>query len=148
MSEIIRVQKLRLADLDRILQIEHESFGKDAYERNLFAEFYRKCGGLFLTAVWRSLLCGYMVTCVRGDRAEVISIAVAPSARGNGAASALMESTIRRLRRRKVTRMVLMVKVTNHAARLFYEKYYFRKLRLVRRYYEDGSDGVLMVREI
>ena len=39
-----------------------------------------------------------------------------------------MASTLRRLRRRDVVRVVLMVKVTNAAARRFYEKSGFRKV--------------------
>ena len=50
----IEIRRFRLADLDRIMEIEHASFGKDAYERNLFAEFYHKCGDLFLVAERRS----------------------------------------------------------------------------------------------
>jgi [ribosomal protein S18]-alanine N-acetyltransferase len=63
-------------------------------------------------------------------------------------ASALLESTLRRLRRRKVGRLVLMVRVTNEAARAFYGKYGFEKVRIVRRYYEDGSDGLLLERAV
>jgi ribosomal protein S18 acetylase RimI-like enzyme len=37
-----------------------------------------------------------------------------------------------------------MVRVTNVAARRFYEKYGFQKGRIVRGYYEDGTDGVAM----
>jgi ribosomal protein S18 acetylase RimI-like enzyme len=36
--------------------------------------------------------------------------------------------------------------MTNRPARRFYEKYDFRKVRLTPRYYEDGSDGILMAR--
>jgi ribosomal-protein-alanine N-acetyltransferase len=72
---------------------------------------------------------------------------VDPKYRRKGAASALLESTIRRLRRRGVTRYSLMVKVSNRAARAFYEKYGFSKVRTVRGYYEDGSDGLLMLRK-
>jgi ribosomal-protein-alanine N-acetyltransferase len=140
----LEVRKFRLSDLDRVERIENSSFGADAYDRNLFAEFFDKCGDLFLVALRGSVVCGYMVTCIRGERAEVISIAVAPRARGAGVASRLMESTLRRLRRRKVARLVLMVKVSNAAARAFYVKFGFDKVRLVRRYYEDGADGVLM----
>ena len=57
-----------------------------------------------------------------------------------------MNSTLRRLRLRGIRRLTLMVKVTNQEARAFYEKYGFRKLRIVRQYYEDGADGLLMVR--
>ena len=144
----IEIRKIRPADLDRIQEIEEASFGTDAYDRNLFAEFYRKCGDLFLVAERRSGICGYMVTCIRGDRAEIVSIAVDPPSRGKGAASALMSSTLRRLRRRRVARLVLMVKVTNAPARAFYEKYGFHKVRVVRGYYEDGSDGMLMARVV
>jgi ribosomal-protein-alanine N-acetyltransferase len=57
-----------------------------------------------------------------------------------------MDSTLRRLRLRRIGRFGLMVKVTNREARAFYEKYGFRKVRTVRRYYEDGNDGWLMGR--
>ena len=148
MRRPVEIRKFRLSDLPRINRIERASFGVDAYDGNLFAEFYYKCGDLFLVASDSSGVCGYMVTSTRGDRAEVISIAVAPRARKRGTASALMDSTLRRLRRRNIARVVLMVKVTNAAARRFYAKYGFDKVRLVRTYYEDGADGVLMARKL
>jgi ribosomal-protein-alanine N-acetyltransferase len=147
MSKATEIRRFRRSDLDRVEEIEKASFGKDAYDRNLFAEFCDKCRSLFVVAVRRSKVCGYMITCIRGDRAEVVSIAVDPAARGSGAASALMDSTLRRLRRRKVARLVLMVRVSNAPARAFYGKYGFEKTRLVRKYYEDGADGVLMARK-
>jgi ribosomal-protein-alanine N-acetyltransferase len=148
MPKPLEIRRCRLADLDRILKIENASVGEDAYDRNLFAEFFNICRNLFLVAVRGSSVCGYMITCVRGDRAEIVSIAVAPAFRGRGVASALMDSTLRRLKRRKVMRLVLMVKVSNAPARQFYLKYGFRKTRLVRKYYEDGADGVLMARAV
>jgi ribosomal-protein-alanine N-acetyltransferase len=143
------IRRLRTADLDRILVIERASFGKDAYDRNLFAEYLRKCGDLFLVALRGSRICGYMITRTRADGtgAEVISLAVDPNSRGQGAASSLMASTLRRLRRRKIPRASLMVKVTNQTARRFYEKWGFRKTRRIPGYYEDGRDGIRMVRE-
>jgi len=146
----IPVRRMRASDFDRILEIERLSFASEAYDRNLFAEFHRKCGDLFLVVEYAGRVCGYMITCTRGSvllaRAEVISVAVDPAMRGRGAASALMESTLRRLRLRRIGRLTLMVRVTNRAALAFYEKYGFRKLRTVREYYEDRGDGWLMVR--
>ena len=152
MSKRYSVRKLRPSDLDRILEIEHASFGRDAYDRNLFAEFLHKCGGLFLGVEWRRRICGYMVTCVRGSgsgaRAELVSVAILPEHRGKGAASVLMDSTLRRLRLRRVERLSLMVKVTNREARAFYDKYEFHKVRIVRGYYEGGGEGLLMVKSL
>ncbi len=148
MRDRLSVRRLGRADLDRILEIENASFGKDAYDRNLFAEFFHKCGDLFLGVGRENTLWGYMVTCIRGEQAEIISIAVDPAARGRGAAAALMKSTVRRLRWRGIPRIRLMVRVTNRAARAFYEKFGFEKVRMVPGYYEDGGDGLLMAKEL
>jgi ribosomal-protein-alanine N-acetyltransferase len=150
MATAISIRLLRLSDLDCILAIESASFGADAYDRNLFADFYHKCGELFLVAVRGRKVCGYMVTCIGGRTAarsaELVSVAVEPKCRGKGIASALMDSTLRRLRRRGVVRLRLTVKVTNEAAIRLYEGYGFQKSRIVRGYYEDGADGWRMVK--
>jgi len=148
MEKRFLVSLARWSDLDAILEVEHASFGKDAYDRNLFAEYIRECGGLFLVVRRGPRICGYMVTCVRESRAELVSIAVLPEVRGQGAASAMLESTLRRLRRRKVARLLLMVRVRNRAARRFYEKFGFERLRIVKGYYQGGGDGLLMSREL
>jgi ribosomal-protein-alanine N-acetyltransferase len=152
MDRAFIVRRVRLRDLDRILEIEAASFGADAYDRNLFAEYTRKCGGLFLVAERGTKVCAYSITAISpgrlGNRAELVSVAVHPAFLGKGAASALLDSTIRRLRRREVTRLGLMVKVTNQRACRFYEKYGFRKLRRVLRYYEDGSDALSLAKDL
>jgi ribosomal-protein-alanine N-acetyltransferase len=148
MSGRFAVRRPRREDLDQIMEIERASFGADAWDRKLFAESFDAGGDLFLVAERSGKIQGYLLASWRGRRAEVASVAVDPAWRGQGAASALMEGVLRRLRRRRVTRLVLMVKTTNHAARAFYEKYAFEKVRRVRRYYEDGSDGWLMARGI
>ena len=142
------VRRLRMADLDRILEIERASFGDEAYDRNLFAEFFRRCGELFLVVEHGRTVQGYMVTCIRGEQAELVSVAVDPAARRMGAASALMESTLRRLRRRGIARIGLVVKATNHEARAFYERYGFARVRKAPRYYEDGADGWRMAKKL
>ena len=146
------VRRFRLSDLDRILSIERASFGRDSYDRNLFAEFFHNCGDLFLVAETASDICGYMVTCIRGSgsdaRAELVSVAIHPRHRRHGAASALMDSTLRRLRLRGVVRFGLMVRTTNHEALAFYQKYGFHKVRIVRGYYEDRADGLLMAKNL
>jgi [ribosomal protein S18]-alanine N-acetyltransferase len=147
MSSRFHVRRLRVSDLDRIQEIEQASFGKDAYDRNLFAEYLHKCGGLFLGVLAGRRVCGYMITCIHSNRpsAEVISLAVDPKSRGKGAASLLMQSTIGKLCRRGTPRLSLMVKVTNREAFRFYEKWGFKKTRRVKAYYEDGEDGFRMV---
>jgi [ribosomal protein S18]-alanine N-acetyltransferase len=152
MEKRFAIRPVRQRDLDRILEIETASFGADAYDRNLFAEYTRKCGDLFLVAEWGTKVCAYAITALSprgaGKRAELISVAVDPDFLGKGAASALMESTLRRLRRRGIKRFGLMVKVTNVRALSLYKKFGFRKLRSVARYYEDGADGLSLAKDL
>jgi ribosomal-protein-alanine N-acetyltransferase len=144
------IRLFRLSDMDRLLEIEHASFANDAYDRKLFADFYHKCGELFLVAVKGRFVCGYLVACIGAKslsrRAELVSIAVDPLFRGKGVAKKLMASAFRRLRRRGVHRFHLMVRVSNEIAIHFYETYGFQKTRLVRHYYEDGADGWRMAK--
>jgi len=156
------IRRATLEDLERIGEIERASFGREAYDRKLFAYYMEKCGGVFLVAARRNArvgkaprrgkLCGYLIACLRGGRlagsAELVSIAVNPATRGKGAASALLESALRRLARRGAERLNLVVRATNGPARAFYEKYGFRRLRTVPGYYEDGGDGVAMSRPV
>ena len=152
MHRRLKIRLFRESDMDSILQIEHTSFYKDAYARNLFAEFYHNCGELFLVAEGDRRVCGYMVTCTRSRlgtlKAELISVAVDSAARRMGVASALMDSTLRRLRRRRVSRLTLTVKVSNRRALAFYRKYGFLQLRILPKYYEDGKDAWLMARDL
>jgi [ribosomal protein S18]-alanine N-acetyltransferase len=138
---------MREADLDRILEIECLSFGEDAYDRNLFAEYLNRCGELSLVWERAGRVEAYLIGCVRSrERAELVSIAVDPRGRERGVASALLKSLIRRLRARGVVRVSLMVKPLNLAAQSLYRTHGFEKVRIAPRYYEDGSDGILMAR--
>lgn len=147
MDAPLRVRAIRLKDLDRVMEIERASFGAGAYERALFLEYYRAGGTAFLAAVCGGRMLGYALAAIGNRRAELVSIAVDPTDRGRGAASALLESLIRRLRRRRIPRMFLMVRTGNRGAQALYLEHGFQRIRRVPRYYEDGADGWLMARQ-
>lgn len=146
------VRPAKSADMDRVLEIERASFGKDAYDRKLFAEYQRKCGGLFLLAEGERTIDGYSIACMCVRQGNLVasleSIAVAPNARGKGAASSLLKSTIRRLKLQGVSRITLMVRRSNAIALQFYERRGFTAVRRVPGYYENGEEGLLMRRDL
>jgi [ribosomal protein S18]-alanine N-acetyltransferase len=142
------IRRVAGSDLKRIAEIEETSFGAEAYDVELFAAYLRTCGGLFLLAECAGKIHGYLLCCFRTPSAELISVAVAPEFRCRGVASALLESLLRRLRRRGAARLHLVVRVTNRAAQAFYAKYQFRRLRTAPGYYEDGGDGISMSRPV
>ncbi len=148
------VRRFRLDEMDALLSIERACFGRDAYDRKLFAEYERVTGSLFLVAERAKpagRLAGYAIACISRGRptlASLISIAVHPEARGRGAASLLLSSAIRRLKLRSVERLTLMVRRSNAGAIRFYERHGFQTLRRSPGYYEDGEEGLLMRRNL
>ena len=143
------VRLVEMADLDHILAIERSCFGRYAYDRKLFAEYTHTCGGLFTVAEEGGKVIGYSITRIwDSSRAELVSIAVDPAAQRHGAAAALMVHTLRRLRRLGLKRFTLTVKVSNLPARSFYETFGFRKVRRAPGYYEDGSDGLRLAKDL
>ena len=101
MKKRFTVRRARERDLDPILKIEAASFGVDAYDRKLFAEYTRICGELFLVAEAGTKVVAYAIVAPSPsrtpNRAELVSIAVSPAFLERGAATALMDSILRRL---------------------------------------------------
>jgi len=137
-----------LRQLERILWIERASFGRQAWPRGMFLDLYADCRDLFLTAKVGGRIAGYISTCVEKREAEIVSLAVHPDYRRRGVADALMRRTLDALRKAGVRRVSLMVRTGNTAGEQLYRAHGFRRVRLERRYYEDGGDGFLMVRAI
>lgn len=141
MSAIARVRKFLLRDMDRILAIEQECFGKDAWDRELFRDYQRNWPELFLVATVGRRIAGYIITCAGAKNAELASIAVDPRDRRHGVGQAMLDHTRAELESRRVKTWWLMVEVDNQAGLRFYRKYGFKRTKLVKRYHGAGRDA-------
>lgn len=80
---------------------------------------------------------------------HLISIAVLPEHRRRGIGSELLRRVIEEARRDAgVVSVYLEVRVSNEPAIRLYEKFGFRKARIIRGYYRDGEDAYVMVLRI
>ncbi len=78
--------------------------------------------------------------------AHLISIAVLPEYRRMGIGSALLERTISRARSEgNIVSVYLEVRISNEPAIRLYEKFGFKKARIIKGYYRDGEDAYVMV---
>jgi ribosomal-protein-alanine N-acetyltransferase len=142
----IRIVRFQPRHLDRIMEIERASFGRHAYSRGLFRDLHAACGRFFFIARRGRELAGYAVACMEDGHAEIVSIAIDPAWRGEGIGAVLLEHELDALRHAGAGDAVLTVRVDNNGAIRFYRRFRFRRLRLIRRYYEDGTDAWLMRR--
>ena len=141
MSVRIDVRPFERRNLNRIVQIERESFGKDAWPAEAFLDYWRESPNLFLVARPGRKIAGYSIARTTWRGAELESIAVDPRYRGRGVAQALLDATVARLNREGTRTLRLMVGTANRRALRLYQQYGFVRTRLVRRYYGPDRDA-------
>jgi ribosomal-protein-alanine N-acetyltransferase len=91
---------------------------------------------------------GIVVARVAADEAEILTLAVQPAARRAGLGRRLLEAAVATARQHGAVAMFLEVSEINTAARSLYETSAFRPTGRRRRYYPDGSDALVMCRDI
>lgn len=89
---------------------------------------------------------GHAVTSLAGDIAELQRIAVTPSVRRAGIASALLDASVALAR--GADRMLLEVRTDNDGAVSFYAANGFVEVDRRPRYYRDGATAVVMRRPL
>jgi len=141
LASLVEVRPVQPRDLDRILDIEQASFGPDAWDRDLFLQYFRRCPDLFLVARSARRIGGYIITCTDTKSTELVSIAVDPRNRLRGIGRTMLDETLGQPRSRRVKAWWLMVATNNEPAIRFYESYGFVRTRRSKRYYGAGRDA-------
>lgn len=138
------------ADIDVITALDAQLFGVDCWPRYMFeaelaqpetrryiiAEVPDNAGGRHL-AGYAGLMCVEPV----GD---IQTIGVLPEFEGRGIARAMLADLIAEATRRGALEIMLEVSSTNPRAQDLYRRYGFAHIHTRRRYYKDGSDGLIM----
>jgi len=91
---------------------------------------------------------GYAVVWRSGDEAELHYLEVFEDFRQRGIGKELLKQLLGELKKRGVKKLLLEVSEKNIPARGLYEKFGFRQVGIRKNYYPDGSDAILMEREL
>ena len=140
------VRRARPADLPALAALEAASF-PDPWSRRMLAAAVEDRFTLVLVAEGEGApggLAGYAVFRHAADEAELLSLAVAPEARGRGLGRRLSEDGLARVREAGARVCYLEVRPTNDPAVALYRSLGFRQVGRRRRYYRDGSDALVM----
>lgn len=145
------IRAFRDGDLAGILRIERASFGRDAWPRELFLDYAaalqeKAAPQFFLVARVSGRIAAYSIATLTRRGAEIESLAVLPRYRNLGLATALMQATIRKLRRAGVRRISLMVRRSNAPAIRLYRSLGFVRVSTIAHYYPGGATAWRMRR--
>ena len=142
----IELRRLEMRDLDRIEEIERESY-PTPWSRSMFAGELAKpssvCLGAFDTD--RGVLVGYLIISRYVDAWHVMNVAVEPSQRRRGIAQNLLERLFELTANDSRRGYTLEVRVSNENAIRLYERLGFQARGLRRGYYTDNREDALIM---
>ena len=139
------------ADLDDIMQIEHDAFESTAWPRDSMAlELAPSNDRHYFVATSDERVVGYAgINVVAGHQSNVMTIAVAESSRGSGLGRALMQKLIDVAVAQKSVEIFLEVRADNEIAQALYLSLGFEQIDLRRGYYQpENIDAVIMLKKI
>ena len=142
---IVRVEPMRLEDLDDVLAIERVSF-TNPWTRHAFVH---ELEGNRVAHLWVARdgerVIGYLCLWHVADEVHITNLAVQPACRHQGVGRQLLGTLLELYRRRGASRVVLEVRPSNAEARQLYRGFGFRQVGRRKGYYFDtGEDALLL----
>jgi [ribosomal protein S18]-alanine N-acetyltransferase len=134
------VRDLRWTDLPALAHLEAELFPEDAWAQGTWwAELAARPRRSYVVAEQDGHLLGYAGVDLGGEVADVMTMAVAPAAQGQGLGRQLLDELVARAEADHAAYLMLEVREDNKAARRLYETRGFELLTVRRRYYQPGD---------
>jgi len=136
-------------DIEQLAQLERELFADDAWsQQTWWAELAGRPRRDYVAEVEGAEVLGYAGLDHGGDVADVMTIAVAPSARGRGLGRRLLDELETRARAGRAASVMLEVRADNAAAIGLYDRAGYTVVSTRRRYYQPGHIDALVMRKI
>jgi ribosomal-protein-alanine N-acetyltransferase len=132
-------------ELQQVLEIENASFNRfDAYKLEDFERWYHYNPDLCLVAEIGGRIAGYVITRILPAHGDLASLAIHPSYKRHGVATALLHHTAERVKEYGKNQITLEVRKTNTTALAFWQKMGFVPFASQPGFYEDGGEAILM----
>ena len=139
------------ADFNSLLEIDEASFpGGVAYDAVELSYFMNRDGAETLVLEEDGDIVAFLIMEVHRTRrtATIVTLDVRETHRRNRCGTQLLERAEDILREYGVEAYDLQVDVMNRGAITFYKKHGFKTVRTLPRYYANGNDAFLMVKEL
>lgn len=142
----LTIRELRLSDLTELMEIENASFTMP-WSRVDYETSFCLPTDVRLAAEMDGRLIGYGVFSVTEEEAEVLTIAVKPEDRRQGAAAALMTTFFKIAEELSLQRIFLEVRVSNEGAKKLYRELGFEVINVRRDYYVSPVEDAEVMRK-
>lgn len=145
MSEQVTFRKMTLHDVDKVYEIEKESFTlawtKEAFEQEMVKNEF----AYYVVAKTEEDIIGYCGMWLVIDEAHITNIAISPSQRGKKLGEALMKAAIDAAKAHGAKLMTLEARVSNIVAINLYKKLGFQNGGIRKGYYTDNQEDAIVM---
>ncbi|GAA3136523.1 ribosomal protein S18-alanine N-acetyltransferase [Streptosporangium carneum] len=144
------LRQMTMDDLPAVMKIERDTFPLDAWSEGMLR------GELddqprtrhYVVALVGEEIVGYAGLFAAGDQADVQTIAVSETHRRAGIGGAMLAELLAEAVRRGAQSIFLEVRADNPEAQAVYDRFGFGRIGVRRRYYEDGTDAIMMKKDL
>ena len=138
----VKFSLAELQDLNDIVLLEKACFDYDRYnESQINADLINE-DNLVIVAKLNNKIVGYVDYKIILDESELLKICVLDEFRGQGVGTKLLKFSYKHLK--GVGSVFLEVSSNNYKGVNFYKKLGFEQISVRERYYDDGSDAIIM----
>ena len=145
MSDMILIRRMTLKDAQAVHQIERDTFPTPWSLRDFEHEMTDNPCARYLVAQKDGAIIGFAGIHIILDEGHVTNIAVTSPERGRGTGERLTRALLQYAANLGVTYVTLEVRADNEPAKALYRKLGFFKVGVRKKYYENGTDGLVMV---
>ena len=150
------IREMKVDDLKRIVELEKDLFLSPWNEEdfihelkeNPMAGYYIEKGDNCAFVKKENQIIGYIGLWFLGDQCQITTIATDRHFQGQGCASQLMEYALEKSEELHYQNVNLEVRVSNVKAIALYQKFGFKNVAVRKRYYSNGEDAYLMIKEL
>ncbi len=139
------IREMLVADLDRVMALEHDVFDTPWTVDLFIHELKRAERTIYLVAESGGRVFGYIGAQVLGSEVHITNMAVDAAVRRRGFGSNLLIACLRRGTERGARWLTLEVRQNNREARAFYRLFGFDEIGLRRGYYADSGENALIM---
>lgn len=144
----MKIREWKYKDILTISKLEEECFPKEPWSFKMLVSVFDTEAFHGVLAEDGGEVIGYGGITVAADSADIENVAVSEAYRRSGVGQSIMEELVRFAASRKVKKVFLEVRVSNSAAMKLYLKCGFKGAYARTRYYSDGEDCLVMVKEL
>ena len=142
------IREMKVDDLKRIVELEKDLFLSPWNEEDFIHELKENPMAGYYILEKENQIIGYIGLWFLGDQCQITTIATDRHFQGQGCASQLMEYALEKSEELHYQNVNLEVRVSNVKAVALYQKFGFKNVAVRKRYYSNGEDAYLMIKEL